>query len=126
VVLGGTEEATARVAEPRRNRLSPWLLVVAAAALIALGIAAALTGANPEPASVVPQERSNALEEPLGSDQHLINQAARINDGGVKALPYMYAAGDPSNDAATKHRFQTPQAVGSDRHLENQAAKLAG
>jgi hypothetical protein len=146
VVLGGTEEGAARVAEPRRNRLSPWLLVVAAAALIALGIAAALTGANPEPVSVAPQERSNALVEPLGSDQHLSNQAARvraegtvigsdqhlsnqaarINDGGVKALPYMYAAGDPSNNAATKHRFQAPQAAGSDRHLENQAAKLAG
>jgi hypothetical protein len=127
VAVRESEEAAAHVAEPRRNRRPMLLIAVVAAALIALAIAAALTGSNPEPADVTPQERPNALVEPVGSDQHLLNQAARVSGGGdVKAVPYMYAAGNPFKDPATKQRFQAPRALGSDQHLENQAAKLAG
>lgn len=113
------EEATARVAEPRGNRPPMLLIAVVAAALIALAIAAALIASNPEPADVTAQEWPNAVAEPFGSDQHLLNQAARIRveDDNLSGSDVHLL-----NQAARVDSQASPT-LGSDRHLENQAAR---
>jgi hypothetical protein len=119
VALREAEEATARVAELRGNRPPMLLIAVVAAALIALAIAAALIASNPEPADVTPQERPNAVAEPIGSDQHLLNQAARVRgeDDNLSGSDLHLL-----NQAARVDSQASPT-LGSDRHLENQAAR---
>jgi hypothetical protein len=115
--LVSERQATAQVPAPPRRR---WIRLAALAVAIVIVVAVVATriGPDPEPADVSPG-RPDAAAEPLGSDQHLQNLAARAGaDGGALSASDIHLL----NQAAL-FRSQTAPPLGSDLHLENQAAK---
>jgi hypothetical protein len=94
-----------------------WIAIVAAAGMIVLGIAA-LIGSDSEPVDVSAQARPDAAVEPLGSDQHLQNQAALTAANGVTP-----SASDRHLLNQAARGANTATLDPSDQHLQNQAAK---
>lgn len=75
--------SASQVVTPTRHRRTVWVAALATAAVLVLGAVASLGGSDAEQAGGSPRARSNAAEEPLGSDRHLENQARRAEEGAA-------------------------------------------
>jgi hypothetical protein len=104
-----------------RNRRWMWLVALAMTGMLALGIVASLSGSDAEQAGGLPQARSNAAEETLGSDRHLENQGARMRAEVGSVL----GSDRHLESQATRMRAEAGTVSGGDRHLENQAMRAA-